>query len=145
MLLDAGVDLDRLDCRYFSYHDRAARAVQVGEVEACGVRDTVASAFAERGLRVLAQSEEIPNSPLVAVPSRLQEARALLISALIDLPARNPEAARELRLLDEELRAGFHRCADSQFDGLRGLAARVFGANALTVEPAALRCGSGSR
>jgi phosphonate transport system substrate-binding protein len=57
MLQDAGLEPGRdVQCLYFGQHERAARAVLMGEAEACGVRDLVGEAFLHRGLRRLARS-----------------------------------------------------------------------------------------
>ena len=49
-------------------HERAARAVLLGEVEACGVRDVIGELFLHRGLRRLARSGPIPAYPWVVPP-----------------------------------------------------------------------------
>jgi len=142
MLLDAGVDLRDGLCLYFDHHERAARAVQLGEVDACGVRDVIGKTFMNRGLRVLARSDGIPNFPLVVSESTSAEVRALLIGALVRTPETVPDAYRELRLMDEELRSGFSRCVDSDFDEIRAIAEQVFGPDALRLPEKALGCPS---
>ncbi|HEX7623444.1 MAG TPA: PhnD/SsuA/transferrin family substrate-binding protein, partial [Anaeromyxobacteraceae bacterium] len=70
MLEDAGLHVGvDLTCRHYARHEQAARAVLLGEVDACAVRDIVGDKFvARQALRVLARSDEIPNFVLALAP-----------------------------------------------------------------------------
>ncbi len=140
MLVDAGVDLDEVTCAYYENHDRVVRAVLIGEVEACGVRDLTDERFLHRGLRVLVQSPSIPNHPLAVAPNAVDQIVPLLERALIDLPATDPVVAAELKALDDELSAGFERSDDSLFEPIRQLADRVFGSESLSLPVEDLGC-----
>ncbi len=104
MLEDAGLrpGVD-VACRYYFHHERAARAVLLGEVDACGVRDIVGEKFTHRELRILAASDGIPNFPFVVGPGSPPELREELLRALVVQPRANPAAAAEIRSWDEEL------------------------------------------
>lgn len=145
MLLEAGLQpgVD-VACRYFGHHERAARAVLLGEVDACGIRDIVGERFVKRGLRVLARSRPIPNFPLVMGPQGGDELRRAVLHALVTAPSYDPAVAARIAAWDEELAAGFAPVEDEAYDPVRILARKVFGANALRVPERVLLCGGGS-
>jgi phosphate/phosphite/phosphonate ABC transporter binding protein len=145
MLEDAGLHpgLD-VACRYYFHHERAARAVLLGEVDACGVRDIVGETFTHRELRILARSEATANFPFVVAPSSPQALREELVNALVARPRVDPAAAAAIRSWDEELSGGFVATTDADYAPVRRLALRVFGPNALTLPESALECGPGS-
>lgn len=139
--LKPGVDLQ---CSYFEHHEEAARAVQLGEADACGVRDIVGDRFRRKGLRLLAESEPIPNFPIVVAPGTAAEARRQLARVLVDLPREDPAAAQVMAGWDRELADGFARATDAEYDGIRQLAKEVLVVGALTLPEAALRCAGSS-
>ncbi|MEW6338998.1 MAG: phosphate/phosphite/phosphonate ABC transporter substrate-binding protein [Acidobacteriota bacterium] len=138
--LRPGVDFT---CRYYDHHERAARAVLLGDVEACAVRDLVGERFVQRGLRVLAQSEPMPNFPLVLAPGQRAKVRDDLVRVLVDVPAADAKVRAAIAAWDVELAGGFAVCQDAQFDGVRSLAAGLFGPAALRLPESALTCASG--
>jgi phosphonate transport system substrate-binding protein len=141
MLAKAGVDIgDGTQCLYFEHHERAARAVLVGEADACGVRDIVGERFLGRGLRILARSQPIPNFPIVIAPHGSDEIRREIVRALVELPKQDPDIARSMRVWDEELAHGFVPSNDAEYDGVRTLAGEVFGRDSLTLPEERLRC-----
>lgn len=141
MLEAAGLELgSEVNCVYFGHHDRAARAVLLGEVDACGIRDIVGKKFEQRGLRVLARSEPIPNFPLVLAPQVDEWLREPIIRALVVLPASDASVRDRIAGWDEELAAGFAIGEDADFDGIRALGARVFGPYFLVLPEERLRC-----
>jgi phosphonate transport system substrate-binding protein len=138
MLRDAGLSDGDFTCFLYGHHERAARAVLLGEVDACGVRDVVGERFAERGLRILAWSDPIPNFPLVMPPASDPELRHMIERALIEDPRKDPAALSFIASLDPELADGFAGCRDAEYDGLRKLATRILGPNAMTIGEQAL-------
>ncbi len=138
--LHPGVDVA---CRYFFHHERAARAVLLGEVDACGVRDIVGETFTHRELRILARSEETANFPFVVAPGSPPALREELFNALVARPRADPAAAAAIRSWDEELSGGFVAATDADYAPVRRLALRVFGPNALTLPESELECGPG--
>lgn len=130
--------------RYFANHEQAARAVLVGEADACAVRDLVGQRFAERGLRVLARTGPIPNFPLVLSPVARRGLDASLLRVLVDLPRKDPSVAAEMAHWDPELAGGFVPASDAEYDAIRAMAHDVFGPSALTDPEDDLTCpGSG--
>jgi ABC-type phosphate/phosphonate transport system substrate-binding protein len=143
MLTDAGIGPTSYSCRLYGHHEHAARAVLLGEVDACAVRDVVGDRFEERGLRVIATSPPIPNFPLAMPADAASALRDEVVDALVARPRRDPAARAAIAALDEELADGFAPCDDSHFDGLRELARRVFGPDALTASEEELRARAG--
>jgi phosphonate transport system substrate-binding protein len=146
MLVKAGIDVGvETQCLYFEHHERAARAVLIGEADACGVRDIVGDRFLGRGLRILARSQPIPNFPIVLGPHETDEIRREIIHVLVELPKEDPEIARKMTSWDEELARGFVPSNDAEYDGIRALAEEVFGRDSLTLPPDRLRCSEPDR
>jgi phosphonate transport system substrate-binding protein len=141
ILADAGLVPGRdVQCLYLEHHEEAARAVQLGTADACGVRDIVGSRFTNRGLRLLVESEPIPNFPIVIAPGTPPEVRARLVHALVDLPRDDPAQARAMAGWDRELADGFAHSSDAEYDRIRDLAGRILGVGALTLPEEDLRC-----
>jgi phosphonate transport system substrate-binding protein len=140
MLASAGVDETELEaCPSFPHHDKAARAVLMGEVDAAAVRDLVGERFTQRGLRILAQSPPIPNFPLVVRPDRMSTLGPMLQHLLIELPQSDPEVRERMSGWDLELAAGFAEVDDAAYDGVRYWARQVFGPRALELPAEELR------
>ena len=129
-----------LTCTYLFHHERAARAVLLGDVDACAVRDIVGDKFLQRGLRVLARSEPMPNFPLAVSPSRAGSVREGLLHALVTLPQGDRSIAQAMAGWDEELAAGFARTSDAEYDPVRRLAVEAFGPRALVLAESELSC-----
>jgi phosphonate transport system substrate-binding protein len=140
MLQAAGLEPGRdVGCRYFGQHERAARAVLMGEVEAAGVRDVIGELFLHRGLRRLARSGPIPAYPWVVPPHSSPTEREALTAALLGFPGK-AQPRRDEERWDLELTGGFTNAADADYDVVRRLAERVFGPGALTRPGGDLRC-----
>jgi phosphonate transport system substrate-binding protein len=140
MLQASGLEPGRdVACRYYAGHERAARAVLLGEVEACGVRDLIGEVFLHRGLRRIARSGPIPSYPLATPPGTPAVLREALVSALLAFPGatepRRPDEGWDLALTD-----GFVPALDSDYDPVRRLADRVFGPGAARRAEEELRC-----
>lgn len=146
MLREAGVgDRQGIEFRYYRHHERAARAVLLREVAACGIRDIVADKFLDRGMRAIERSGPIPNFPLVVRADADPALRRELLAALVDRPEQQPALAERIRGWDTELAGGFTRVSDEDFDPIRRLAERIFGPDYLSAPVSELRGeGSGS-
>lgn len=140
MLQEAGLEAGRdVECRYFGQHEQAARAVLMGEVEACGVRDVIGELFLHRGLRRLARSGPVPAYPLVVSPGTPPALKESLASALRRVPEEARPAPGRARK-DLGLTGGFVPAVDADYDPVRELAEQVFGPG-FTVRPEEeLRC-----
>ena len=140
MLRASGLEAGRdVECRYYGQHERAARAVLMGEVEACGVRDIIGELFLHRGLRRLARSGPIPAYPWVVPPDSSPAERENLTSVLLRFPGET-QPRRDEERWDLELIGGFTTAADADYDIVRRLAERVFGPGALTRPRGELQC-----
>ncbi len=144
MLLRAGLrpGLD-VACRYYEHHERAARGVLMGEVQACGIRDLVGEQFKGRGLRILARSEPMVNFPLSVHPQAAPAFVGALTEALVALPGRDPAVAKVIRGWDAELSGGFAPAAPAAYSAIVDLAKFVFGPQAMSMSPDLLACESG--
>jgi phosphonate transport system substrate-binding protein len=140
--LRPGIDLS---CRHYAHQEEAARAVLLGEVDACGVREIVGEKYTRRGLRVLARSEEIPNFVLALTPGSEPALRDELVRALVTVPGQDSGMAEAIRGWDEELAGGFLPAADADYEPIRRLAERLFGPSALTLPESRLECRPGRR
>lgn len=140
MLQEAGLRPgEDVGCRYFEHGEDAARAVLLGEVDACGVRGLTGELFIERGLRRLAESAEVPGPPLVLSPSAPAPLRSSIRDVLLGFPGAALPRGREPEW-DPELAAGFVPAEDSDYDPVRRLAARVLGPGAEGRDEAQLVC-----
>ena len=144
MLKDAGLEPGaNIDCHYFEHHEKAARAVLLGQVDACGVRDIVGSRFESRGMRIIARSAPIENFPIVVSPGLAESVGVEILEALFEAPKSNATLARRMLSWDPEISSGFRPVEDKDYDGVRELAFRVLGDEALTMSAERTRCASG--
>jgi phosphonate transport system substrate-binding protein len=142
MLLEAGIVAGAdLSCHYYDHHERAARAVLMGEAEACGVRDLTGDQFRGRGLRILARSEPIPNFPFAVGPGAPPGLETAILDALVELPRRDPSVARLMARWDAELSGGFVPVRHEVYLPVVEWAKKVFGPKALAMPKESLGCG----
>jgi phosphonate transport system substrate-binding protein len=146
MLQGVGLRLGTdLACRNYSQHDRAARAVLLGQVAACAVRDIVGEKYLSRGLRIVAESDPLPNFALVVAPAQAARLRDMLVKALVALPQRDQDAGATIASWDEELAGGFAVATEAEFEPVRELAVRVFGPRALLLPEDEATCAAEGR
>ncbi len=144
MLTKAGLSPGRdVGCRYYEHHERAARAVLMGDVVACGIRDLVGDQFKGRGLRILARSEPMLNFPLSVHPQASPVLVTALTEALANLPRRDPAVARAIEGWDPELAGGFAPVRADGYSAILSLAKAVFGPDVLSLPPEQMSCGPG--
>ncbi len=128
MLERAGLRLGaEVSCRFYGHHERAARAVLLGEADAAGVRDTIGARFVGRGLRLLARSAPIPNFPFVVPRDTPEGLRRRWREVLVELPRRDEAARAAMAGWDVELRDGFAPATDRFYDPVRRVIREVFG------------------
>ncbi|NJN63578.1 MAG: phosphate/phosphite/phosphonate ABC transporter substrate-binding protein [Acidobacteria bacterium] len=146
MMVHADVFSDpRTTCINFGHHERAARACLIGEVDACGVRDIIGDRFLDRGLRVLATSEPIPNFPLVASPKTDATTIDRVVAALVDMPAQDARLRARMAAWDPELASGFVRAQGDEYERIRRLALEILGADFSRKSESDLACPAGIR
>lgn len=135
--LRPGVDVA---CRHYAHQEEAARAVLLGEVDACGVREFVGNEYTRRGLRILASSEELPSFVVALAPASAPGLRDALVRALVTEPDGYAGAAEAVKSWDEELAGGFVGTSDAAYEPVRRLVVRLFGPSALTRPEPSLGC-----
>ena len=116
-----------VSCGFYGHHERAARAVLLGEADAAGVRDTIGARFVGRGLRLLARSGPIPNFPFVVPRDTPEELKRRWLAVLVELPVRDARARAAMAGWDVELRDGFAPADDAFYDPVRRIIREVFG------------------
>lgn len=142
MLRDRGVlgEGGKTSCTNYGHHERAARACLMGEVDACGVRDVIGDRFIDRGLRVLARSEPIPNFPLVASPLADEKVVREVIKSLVDEPAADAALRARIATWDPELASGFVQAREADYDAIRDLAFTILGKDVFDKTESELAC-----
>jgi len=122
MLITSGVMLEDLGLLgNLSNHDAVARAVAKGEYDAGAVKSTIAEIYKSKGLRVLAESAELPSIALIAGKDVPRELIQSMSSALLRLDRRNPEHRRLLESWDYEYRYGFAPATAADYNELLGI------------------------
>jgi len=107
---------------FLNHYDNIAKAVLNKDFDAGILKDTIASEFESKGLRVIYVSPPLP-SYVFAVSSKLPEATAdKLRDALLELKAGTPEHKSILKELDQGY-DGFTEAKDKDYDVIRKLVA----------------------
>jgi phosphonate transport system substrate-binding protein len=122
MLQEQGVALEDLaTVTNLKNHDTVARAVIRGEYDAGAVKDVIARHYAGHGLRILAQSQDIPSVPLVARKGTSPELISAVVKSLLALDRKNPGHRSIMDKIEEEFRFGFVRVAPHDYRDLARL------------------------
>ena len=119
MLKNSGVaieDLGSLD--NLRNHDAVARAVAKGEYDAGAIKSTAAERYKNRGVRVIATSEEIPSIALIVKKDTPKELIRAITDALVRLDRRNPEHRKIMENWDAEYKYGFVPASATDYQGL---------------------------
>jgi len=125
VVVAAGVKLeDFASYSYLKHYDNIAKAVLNGDFDAGILKDTVAEAFAPKGLRIIHVSP--PLAPYLFAVSRdlPPKAVARLKNAMLALNGETPETKAVLSALDPGY-DGFVAAADKDYNGIRSLVATV--------------------
>jgi phosphonate transport system substrate-binding protein len=119
MLLDAGVKLEQLQLyKFVGSHDNVAQAVATKTFDAGGLMPDVAKKHMDRGLKVIAQSPELPEHVFVATKTMDAATVEYIQSALITLdPALQKKIKGSL--------TGMQKFEDKDFDVLRKIMKKV--------------------
>lgn len=116
LLVEAGIPMNALnELKHFPHHEDVARAVLKGICDAGAVKDVVARKYNGKGIRVIAESEELPNAPIAAGPSLPKEAEEALVMALLTINTESPEGRALLADWGPELRHGFVPAMDGDY------------------------------
>ncbi|MEW6721496.1 MAG: phosphate/phosphite/phosphonate ABC transporter substrate-binding protein [Thermodesulfobacteriota bacterium] len=119
MLFEAGVTPDRLQqLANLHNHEEVAKAVLKGIYDAGAVKDVAAWKYQAQGLRIVAESEDLPNAPITAGPTLPKEAETAIVKALLSLDPGRPGGKAVMAQWGPELRHGFVPARNEDYDFL---------------------------
>jgi phosphonate transport system substrate-binding protein len=119
MLFGSGVTPNHLKAvKNLHNHEEVAKAVLKGVYDAGAVKDVVAWKYEAQGLRIIAESEELPNAPIAAGPSLPKDVEAAMVKALLSIDGNSPGGKATLSPWGPELRHGFVRARGEDYDFL---------------------------
>ena len=119
MLFGSGVTPNHLKVvKNLHNHEEVAKAVLKGVYDAGAVKDVVAWQYEAQGLRIIAESGELPNAPIAAGPSLPKDAEAAMVKALLSIDGNSPGGKAILLQWGPELRHGFVRARGEEYDFL---------------------------
>jgi phosphonate transport system substrate-binding protein len=131
MLANAGItDVEGYfsETSFSGGHDASLVAVANGQVDAAGVCDTCIERFYREGLadpaqiRVIAESEPIPPSPVSAREDLDPALRQQITDFYLRLVAEHPDVVQEANSYDEPPTHAYQAVTDDQYDIIRELA-----------------------
>lgn len=99
-------------------HEEVAKGVLKGVYDAGAVKDVVAWKYEAQGLRVIAESEDLPNAPISAGRTLPKDAEAAIVKALLSIDPGTPEGKELLRNWGPELQHGFVPSRGEEYDFL---------------------------
>ena len=119
MLFGSGVTPNHLKVvRNLHNHEEVAKAVLKGLYDAGAVKDVVAWKYEAQGLRVIAESEDLPNAPIAAGRTLSRDAEEAMVKALLSIDGSSPEEKADLARWGPELQHGFVRARGEEYDFL---------------------------
>ncbi len=123
VVVGAGMPLENLgEYKFIGHYDNIAKGVANGDFDAGILKDTTASDWKNRGLRILHGSSPLP--PYNIVASSKVDAKLLkqMRQAFLALDTKNPAHKKVIQALDDEY-DGFAPARDSDYDVVRRLIA----------------------
>ncbi|MBI4842196.1 MAG: phosphate/phosphite/phosphonate ABC transporter substrate-binding protein [candidate division NC10 bacterium] len=124
MLEQMGIGLNELrESAHLGSHTSVARDVLLGKYDAGAVSDIKAREYEELGLRIIALSEPVPSSPIVAGRGADPKLVEAVRRALMGVNAQGPYRGL-VKLWDQELAYGMMEAKDADYEGLRELVKR---------------------
>jgi len=124
MLEQAGMGLAELrESAHLGSHTSVAREVLLGKYDAGAVSDIKAREYEELGLRVIATSDPVPSSPIVAARGADTKMVEAVRRALQGVDALGKHRTL-VRPWDQELAYGLMETKDADYEGLRELVRR---------------------
>lgn len=109
------------------YHDSVAREVLRGNYDAGVVLDSVARKYQERGIKFIGQTDPLPGFLLVVRPGLDPKLIQSLEERLLGLDYDNPEQRAMMDQWDVNIRFGFSRVSDSDYDPIRKMISYLMG------------------
>ena len=123
VVVGAGMPLESLgEYKFIGHYDNIAKGVASGDFDAGILKDTMASDWKHKGLRVLHSSPPLP--PYNIVASSKVDAKLLkqIRAAFLALDNNNPAHRQVIQALDSEY-DGFAPASDADYDVIRKLIA----------------------
>lgn len=121
VVVNAGMPLARLGSYAFlNHYDNVARGVLSGDFDAGILKDTAAHAWAEKGLRIVYASPDLPPYNVVVSSKVSPELAAKIERAFLALTPQRPADLRVIQALDATY-DGFAPTNDAEYDIVRSL------------------------
>lgn len=122
ILRQAGLDKGDFVPVFFQSQDHIVNALLSQRIAAAGLKEALFSKFKDKGLRVLATSEPLPNFAFAAAPLVSAEVRKLFVDTLLRLaPAANEGDRQRMAAWDDEIRRGFIQPTDTFRNAVKDL------------------------
>lgn len=119
-LLKYNIDKSRVkELKNFAYHQNVIFQVLTGAFDVGVVKDRVIKEYENRGLKVIAYSEPVPGSPIVAAKNHDTEAINYIKSKLLKINLTDPYYQNLIKNWDKEFTYGFTEATDSDYDLIR--------------------------
>jgi phosphonate transport system substrate-binding protein len=103
----------------FSYHQNVIFQVLNGSFDAGVVKDRVIKEYKDRDIKVIAYSEDVPGSPIVAVKNYNKDAISIIKSLLLKIDLTKTYYQNLVKNWDKEFLFGFVEAKDSDYDLIR--------------------------
>lgn len=112
------------DYKHFNYHEAVARKVISGEFDAGAVRESVAKAYLEYGLKELSASGPMPTGPVVITPKTPYALVKKVQDALLSMNS-SISGKSILKKLDYDVQGGFIPASDTDYVEIRNMINKV--------------------
>lgn len=120
-VVGAGINMEDFSSyKFIGHYDNIARAVVNGDFEAGILKDTMAFAWQDKGLRILAESPALPPYNIAAKGDIDDDTLAKLKDAFLSLDKSNPEHLKVIKAVDKKY-DGFAATSDAEYDVIRKL------------------------
>jgi len=120
-VVGAGINMDDFsDYQFIGHYDNIARAVLNGDFDAGILKDTMAFQWKGKGLRILAESPDLPPYNITASGDIDDDTLAKLKEAFLSLDKNNPEHLKIIKAIDKKY-DGFAATSDAEYDVVRVL------------------------
>lgn len=120
-VVGAGIKMEEFsNYQFIGHYDNIARAVLNGDFDAGILKDTMAFQWKGKGLRILAESPDLPPYNITAKGDIDDNTLAKLKDAFLSLDKNNPEHLKVIKAIDKKY-DGFAATSDAEYDVVRVL------------------------
>jgi phosphonate transport system substrate-binding protein len=113
------LEKDVKEIKNFAYHQNVIYQVLNGDFDAGVVKDRVMKEYDDRKIKVIAYSEPVPGSPIVAAQNYDPEIIDAIKSLLLKIDLKLPKYQELVKSWDKEFIYGFVEANDSDYDLIR--------------------------